>query len=632
MGSSVLVAPSITQTPPQLLPSVTTRYGLETNLWLADRHPTYLACKDEWKRHERAMRGGREVECWLEPFDWEQTNGEHHNARKRMLTWLPFADRFATLLIGHMMREAPEPDWGTLGTVSRKTASALPTPAELIAFNTDGVGSDGSQWDNFWTNVARWAVATGHRYVWAHAPFEKPANRAEEIAGKRPYLQSLSPLSVINYNDVRGRKEFAIVRRWIRNPRVTKDGWEGNVAEPEYVLMTRKGCTVFNFVNPAFENGGWFVFDAKGNADPTQQGTWDATEGEIPLFTLYYERMSSDSGSVAISRSGITEMVNASIAYMNLASAADFDVWDAGTSVKALSAVDDESFNLFVAKFKQGNRFVPLKMSKDSTVPPSIEDASGSPTTSTSFDGRLRSKRNEALEFMLNEIQIAPDSSGVARAASFTDVREPRLALMAAEMETTQNAALEALERLWGAPRSPSASVEWPREFKLIDPSTTAADFFTVENLAGVHSPTAGAKILTANARGSGIVGDDDEEAKVLAEYEKALHAQADAAAQLASLAGAVNNPTGAPATPQTKPGPLSPPPLTTDIVRLTDGNQQPLALRGGKLTTNVIRGADGKIKQIVQSRGGSTRKKKKQPAPPIIQQNSGQRNAGTHN
>lgn len=600
MGSSLLVGPTVVVTTPGLQPVVVeTQLGLKENGWLVVEHPTYTWSKAEWKRHERAARGGKEVEIWLHKFDWEERNGQHYIDRCEQLTWLNFGDRFATILVGHMMRESPEPDWGTLGKVSRTSKSALPSPAELIKYNTDGVGRDGSQWENFWTNACRWAVVDGHQYIWAHGPKERPLSRLEEIAGKRPYLERLSPLTVTNWLDDRGSKQFAIIRRYVRNPTITKEKyWNSNVSLPEYVLLVRKGCTIFDPINPDFSKGGWFTFDYTGAYQPEQSGDWSATQGEIPLFTLYYERV-SDPGTLSMSRSGISQMVNCDVAYMNLSSAADFDTFDSATSTKGITGIDDNGFNLAIQKEKAGNRKVPLINTAKPDAHVGVVDMGSKGNTSTEFEARLRAKRNEAMEFMLNEIQIAPDSSGIARQASFSDVREPRLALLATEIETTQNATIDALERLWGA-SNPTGSAEWPREFRLLDPVTVASDFFTVENIAGVTSKTAGAKVLTAAARETGIIGDDDEEAIVLKEYQEALQARADANAAISSMAGAMNLTRGTPGTGAGAAG-----------IRKVPATSREKAAFGSPTAL----GADTK-----------------QAAPAVMQTNSGNRNAGAKN
>src|SRR5690349_6645507 len=94
-----------------------------SNPWLLSEHPIYKAQKELWAQNERRMRGGSEIKQDLIRFDWEIEDGEHYRGRQNQITWLPFPDRYASLIVGHMMREAPKPggalSFGTLGEVRR---------------------------------------------------------------------------------------------------------------------------------------------------------------------------------------------------------------------------------------------------------------------------------------------------------------------------------------------------------------------------------------------------------------------------------------------------------------------------------------------------------------------------------
>lgn len=494
--------------------------ALENRKWLESRHQIYAANIDLWQKNESRMRGGPEVLEELSRFDWEVEKGEHYLERQKNAVYLNFPDRFATVMVGHMMRQAPDVgnrlNFGTLGEVRRIRDINTPTAAELTYYNTDGVGNDGSQWNNFWTRAAKAAFACGFRWVIAEGPDNPPTNFQDVINGKRPFLSHLSPTAVTNWDFVDGQLGFAIIKRAKRVLQLVSDTEFTNDVEVEYLVMVRRGYTA---LGGEFQNGGWFIFDKDGALGSF--GSFKNTRGEIPMVALFYERVDPDSGTPTMARPGVTELGNAAIAYMNLASAADYDAWDGASTVRAVLNADEDAFNIFIRKVKAGNRYAPVPPNKDSTKEASIQDVSGGSIAGNVFDLRLQSKRQEAMELMLNELQAAPYASGESKKISFTDSRAPRLAMLASEIETAQNTMIHFLELMWGNPL-PTGSVEWEREFDLLNASAAVNDYFTIEQLAGFKSPTAGTKAMMQVIKALGIVGDDETRKKIEDEFMSA--------------------------------------------------------------------------------------------------------------
>lgn len=508
--------------------------------FLHTKHPIYEANLDLWLQNERRMRGGIDILDELTPFDWEDPTKSHFKARQDQATYLNFPDRFASVMVGHMMRQAPQPgnnlSFGALGEVRRERNSAEPTRAELLYFNTNGVGSDGSQWNNWWTMVGKAAIGTGHRWILVEGPPEPPTTFRDEIMGLRPFVSHYSPISVPNWEYENGQLSMAIIKRMRRQLRVDATGAvQGNTPQLETLLLIRKTWTGFGDV---YATGGWWLYDA--NDDLTDSGSWESTDGEIPMVPIYYERVESDAAPVeglgrvsdivaprsqlrvtpAISRSGVTEMGNAAIAYMNISSAADFDAFDGAASVQALAGVDEAGFNLFVAKIKAGTRYAPLMSSEgDSKTPPRIIDASTGVVVADVFARRLDAKRQEAIELMLNEIEQAPYASGASKTISFTDAKAPRLAMFASEIETAQNTVIFWLEKMWAKAATPSGSVTWPRQFDLLDVLKAVLDYFNVESIAQITSPTIAAKAMLLAAQKLGLVNSDADEKVAQQEY-----------------------------------------------------------------------------------------------------------------
>ena len=196
-----------------------------------------------------------------------------------------------------------------------------------------------------------------------------------------------------------------------------------------------------------------------------------------------------------------------------------------------------------------GSRYAPVPTNEETKKTPTLQDASMGGSVEQAFASRIAQNKDHVLELMLNEIQVSPDASGAARRTSWTDVRAPRLADFAANIETGQNAVLPWLEGMWGE-AAPSASVQWKREFDLIDPMASGALFFEMERTAGVSSATLKRKILVSVAKSVGFLGDDAEQTKVENEYDasaKKAEAAMDAAAQMGALMGGSRNNPGNP-------------------------------------------------------------------------------------
>lgn len=538
--------------------------------FLQSIHPTYVAWKDVWAQNERRMRGGRPVLEELRRFDWELPGGEHYTLRQDTAVYLNFPDLFATALIGQLMKKAPRVDegsltFGGLGEVRGQRNPANPTRAELVFYNTDGVGNDGSQWNNFWATSTRWAMATGHRWIMVEGPVveaDVKLTKADEQKGARPYIVSLSPLTVTNWHFENGRLAWAIITRLVRKPRLKEGEFIGNTETVEYLLMVREGVKE---LGSKFTSGGWWKFDNELNTTG-DFGDWTKTKGEIPMFPQFYERDSGEvytsqvpqsnssgiQGSIvkwpAMSRPGVTELGNAAVAYMNLSSAADFDAWDAAVSIQFIVGADEEGFNLAMSKLNAGSRYVPVPINRDAETTPTIHDGSTGAVVSDVFEKRLATKRTEVsrlAETEASKASGAADASGVSQQADFAGSKAPRLALMASELEQAQNTAIWFLELRWGI-ATPTGFVEWGRDFSLIDVLDSVNSFLALQKLAGVTSKTLTAKALVMAARSRDLISDETEAEAIKTEYEdSADSAQKVAEAPLLTPDGAQRNGTG---------------------------------------------------------------------------------------
>lgn len=515
------------------------------NEFLDVEHPVYAANKEHWLKLELRVRGSREVLDELVRWQWETEGGDHYRARKNQATYINFADTFLNIMVGHLFKEAPAPggglNFGALGEV-RREIQGEPTFAELVYYNVDGVGSDGSEWDAWWKNQTRLAGVCGHRWTFCEAPKATQEGGTVTVAdvqrGLRPYLVGLSPLMCPNWDIESGRLNMVLIRFWKRNLRIAEGGkLEGNNPEKHYLLLCREGWNGFGEQYA----GRWTVFNEKREAG--ESGTWTKTGGEIPVAPLYYERDESPEGIAdttgsrqlrpvhpVMSRSAVEALTQVAVSYMNLSSAADFDAIDAASSLIFMLGVSKEAFNLADEKMKEGSKNIPLPPAADGTVPAIVDGSTGAVTADV-FETRLSRKEAEAKFLGALEASGTPDASGVSKEMGFMDAKSPRLANMAAELQTTQNSMLRFLELRFGVanPQSARASVRWPREFNLKPIVDDIEEHLNLQTLTGIVSPTLTGKLMTQAAKERGFLEDDETAKKVQAEYTEAVTANEEA-------------------------------------------------------------------------------------------------------
>lgn len=530
--------------------------------WLDNKHEVWEARHEEWERGEARLAGGTDVLPELWPFEWESVEtdsrtggirltttdatrdihtkdvvlgnsgekiGEHYSLRQRSATYINFPDMYAMAMVGQILRAKPEVDYGTLGLVDRADGQVDPSRAELFHYNADGVGNDGSQFWNFVRHCANWAAAgTGHVWVMVEVPSQPAATFADEIAGARPFLRMFRAGDVEDWHYVEGRLAYLKVRVPMRSPKVVNGKMTGAKGQDGYYLLVRRGWQGFDGSEPGgvekFSNGGWFLFD--GDKTLVDQGDWSKTGGEIPCAALYYQRSAgTKAGGPAISRCGAIELGACAVSYMNLSSAADYDVWDGAGSLQIIKNASPEAFNTMISKIRGGNKYVPLQADPITKTAPEIHDASTGVVAADAFRARLDAKREEAKELAALEATSVPDSSGVSKAAGFAEAKAPRLALMASEIEQCFNAVLRWVELRWGratppgqGTNPPRAVIRMPKDFDLRDTLADIDRYFDIQTKSKLRSKTVDAKAMTRAAVETGIITDNETD-DVEAEY-----------------------------------------------------------------------------------------------------------------
>lgn len=521
--------------------------------WLDAKHPVYKTHEERWKLNERRLRGGEDVLDELRPYAWEYegnlsaadlilerersgrelssgyvTRGqttEHYDFRRREATYVNFPELFALAMTGFMMRQAPEPgsslNLGSLGNV-RRLVSGRPSAAELVYYNVDGAGNDGSQWDLWWMSALRRAMATGHRWIFCDAPEVGAATEADWLAGNRPYLTEYSPLQVPLWHYDKGSLAFSVARFFRPQPRVVRDSLEGMDGNRQhYLLMVREGV---EGLGDEYKRGGWWLYDPDKKLE--LEGDWESTEGQIPLFPLYYDRDRGTAERPSFSRAGLTELGQLAVSYLNLSSAWDFDVWDAAGSVQLLLGVTQDAFNVMTGMLRMGNKMAPVPRDDHTGAAPDVYDASQGAVSAEVFGKRLEIKRAEARELAAMESVGTPDASGRSKEAGFADLKSPRLALMASELEQAQNTAIHFLEQRFRTGRKPTGSVKWDRQFELLDILKHVREIFELETLARLRSTRVGVEGMLKVIKERGLVNDDEQLTEIRQQYEEAAESR----------------------------------------------------------------------------------------------------------
>lgn len=520
--------------------------------WLDSKHPVYEYWLPDWQKNERRAAGGRVVLDELIPFQFEAPDGPSHAGRKQQAVYINFMDQAARALTGHLLRHAPEQDaaldFGGLGKVVRPEGQRFPDFAELVFYNVDGVGNDGSQWNAWWNAVQRRAMHTGHRWVFAEATKTAPRNVQDAIDGSRPYLREFSPISVPNWHYENGRLQFVIARVDQRKPNINAaDEMEGQ-NDQGYLLLVRKG---YDGLGSKYQAGGWWLFDAQKTEKST--GQWEATQGEVPFWPFFYERWDGIPSQVpAISRPGSTEVGQVAVAHLNLASAGRFDAWTAASSMTMLLGVSPEQYKVTAEKMKEGSILIPVPADPETGNTPQVYDASSGAVTADVFRTILEGIREEAKELTLTEATSDPGSSGESKKMGFGELKAPRLTDMAQNIEQAQNTAIRFLELRFGI-REPSGSVRWDREFDLAELTDDITRMFELERLSGYRSKKVGVEGMVQAAKELRIVQTDSDIQEVREEYEEAVDKKQEADAAMNGLAGDVGIPPFEPPAPPVK-------------------------------------------------------------------------------
>jgi hypothetical protein len=521
--------------------------------FLDNKHDVYLANIETWRRNEIRFKAGAEVFGQLPRFAYEVKKGgkesAHYLARQLTATYLNFGYDFAEMIAGFLMQKGPTPenglDFGELGKIRPATErQGDPERAEMFFDNVDGVGNQGSIWPNFWTHSHIETYPFGHILQFVEAPSAPPETQAGEIVA-RPFLKNFKASQVFDWYVEDGEFQYLIVRVKTRRPRVERGRMTGSKATDGYYLLVAEGFDGLGEDDEAdFSEGGWYLFDAnkellRDRSGEPEEGRWeDALDGSIPAWYYYYMRDKGTDTVPAISRPGVTELLNCAVSYMAVSSAADTDFLEAAASILYIIGADKKVAETVAEQHAQGNKIVGVprpRSRQDADV--ALHDGSTGAVTADVAETRLKRKLAEAHDLMLREATSTPDSSGESKRAGHAERKAPKLALHASELETAMTNAIDATQRRWGITR-PTGRATMTRDFDLSPLAEKIDEYFTIRNKGQAKSKTADVEAFMALVVDKLGISDKGKLSAIRAEAEAAI----DTAAQLAARAGSLES------------------------------------------------------------------------------------------
>lgn len=454
--------------------------------FLDARHRLYDLWLADWRMNERRAFG--KVQLDLLRFLGE--DDQRYAKRQDKATYRNFMHAHAASVTGQLRQQgAPDPNsprfsFGALGRV-RPTEEIRPGDGdfgELIYYNVDGVGGDGSEWPVFFDSVDERSQHIGHRILMIEAPprrvitrgavpVEEPElSRTDFLAGVRPYGVEFSPAHMPMWLDLYGRREFCILRVAHESGKVVDGQWTEPVevdatgAGLGYYLLVRRGCTV---LGPNYERGGYWLYSPEKKLVRT--GDWNRTRGEIPLWYHFGEKSRGTEEHPAESRSVTEGLGRVGAGLMDMMSARDWDAFDAARSGKWMANAGKEIMQDIKEQWDAHSLHIGVPPHYDersnTTHPVTILDDSAGAVAPAVFQAIIDAKFLEAKEESYQALTSTPGSSGWSKEAGFLEVKAPHLARRASYRQQSEQNAVRFFEMRMG--QEPTGFVSYKREYNL---------------------------------------------------------------------------------------------------------------------------------------------------------------------
>lgn len=498
-------------------------------------HKTDLFVKqlEAYQREERRLFGGDAVLTELALWKGEDTT--FYDFRKAQAGYMPLPKSHASTLTGHLSGQTPMPNFGQMGKVrERKDISGPQTLAELAWYNVDGIGQDGQEMMAYFDGVQERAIATGFRWILVEQPSlamlaniresngrraEGPVTMQDVLDGFRPYPVEYAPQMVPFYQFTNGRLDFAVVLITITPDSLVDDAGNVTGSTDGFYLLVRRGYTG---LGAQWAGGGWWKFDA----DHTEmdKGNWNQTQGQVPMFRFVGEPSPGTPELPALARSLTMELGQIAVGLMNLRSARDHNLIQAGKSVNHVLGIDEEKHGIVITQQESGSITVgyPPVMGPDGRVIiPQIWNSSEGLVASQAFESVITASLEEAREIMVKQVTSGLDASGAKVKASFAEGTSPLLARLASTRQGGLNNFLNFYAQRLGIV-NPTANVQVPRKFDLTSTIEAIDAMLSRLKRSWLRSPTLEKYLIMRAGDEAGMLPEDKAlRTKIEAELEE---------------------------------------------------------------------------------------------------------------
>ena len=516
-------------------------------------HAIYKSHQAEWEREERRHAGGEGVLSEVVQFEYEETTS--FDARKAWAQWIGFGRVHTTILAGHLTGDMPVPNYGDLGQPREVGDTEGEQPlAELFHYNANGVGQDGMQLPAFLNLVEQNAMATGFRWLICELPDKqtlqeirvelgrsspdiepeapepsddreegepRPITEEEVRAGHRPFWEEYSPLAVPNWRFRQKRLIWAIVRQTVEDD-------EGKESFG-YYLLVRGGyvapATQGEWPGAEFNGGGWWKFTEDKKL--VDQGNWDDTDGEIPMWMHVGAPGNGTYRRPSIGQSLTMELGQISADVMNAQSEQRYNLRQAAKSVNYWLGMEKPAHDKLLGQGRGGSIHVAAPASEipagsGNFVVPTLANSAAVLLDAEAYVNVIEGSVARARDIMVRQIIAAPDASGARVEAEHASATAPLLSQLAATFETSVNTGLYFTLRRFGLSheQASAASVAMPREFELRDVVNDIDQMLATIRDTGIRSPNLERALVMKKADEMDLIPEDDRE-NIAAELEE---------------------------------------------------------------------------------------------------------------
>lgn len=440
--------------------------------------PMYTQHLAGWQREERRLYGGDAV--LTELLRWKGETEDYYTSRLAQAGYLNFPKLHATTLTGHLSQDTPTPEYGQLGKIRSRSAIDQPSDAEILHYNVDGIGMDGTELLPWFDGVQERAIATGYRWILVEMPTLATLREIRLINGRdpdtpellgddrtqgfRPYAVEYSPIRVKFWQITNGQLDFAVIRIPLTQESLVDEAGVIQTQADGYYLLVRRG---FTGLGTLWSGGGWWKFDPDHTL--LEAGSWEQTNGWIPLFPFIGEPSPGTTERPALARSLTMELGQIAIGLMNRISERNWNLTFAAKSMNYILGIDPDSHAKVIEQQDMGSITVgvPPVMLQDGKVGiPTMWNSSAAALDSGVFKDAIEGGIAEAREVMVRQVTSTPDSSGRSKEAGFAEATSPLLARLAGTRQQAINTFLYFASLRLGI-QQPNASVTIARDFDL---------------------------------------------------------------------------------------------------------------------------------------------------------------------